>query len=606
MNAAGDGGQPMKLSELLWAVPGAVVPAGHPDPLIGGLQYDVSKTYFEQALACQFGSDHKAAYTDSKGRAWEGMPLWFLAGFVDDADQHSNNSFNDALAQAGYQVVITAADGYSVTIASADIIRNSDYIVANSLNGELIPDSDSNWPLRLVGPAVNSGTSISQIVRIELVKIPSNTLTIDVNGNGTVTKDPDQETYASGTQVTITAIPAAGYEFTGWSGDLVSTDNPATVVMNSNMSITANFEVTYALAIDITGNGTVTKDPDQETYASGTQVTITAIPAAGYEFTGWSGDLVSTDNPATVVMNSNMAISADFEVTYDSLGSMVEIVVECKGIAKSLLAKLGNAGEADARGSLNAKEGMMKAFINEIEAQTGKCIGSSDAAMLISLANQLVGQWQDGVISEPAAALPQTPPALNADTMDNTVGQPADISFADDESWRAAVTDVTVEGASIAGQYTVTAGNLNINSGVFTTAADYAVAVKADGYEDTAVIQTMNEELQLLIPPVLTADSKNNTVSRSVYNETGLKIDITFTDDAVWRAAITGVTANGTPIIDQYSVVAGVISIDAGLFTAEGDYGIIILASGYEDNAVIQTIESRKNKPIEGRNNSKN
>lgn len=283
---------------------------------VGGIDYDISKTYFEQALACQFGSNHKAAYTDSKGRLWEGMPLWFLAGFVDDADQHSNNAFNDALAAAGYQVVITAADGYSVTISSTDIIRNSDYIVANLLNGSNIPESDSSWPLRLVGPAVTKGTSISQIVRIELV--PSHTL-----------------------------------------------------------------------AIDIIGGGTVNKDPDQAAYIPGTQVTLTAVPAAGYEFTGWSGDLVSTDNPVTVVMDSSKAITASFIVTYDSLGKLVEDVITNEGNVKSLLAKLYNASKADEKGNLNAKEGMIKSFINEIEAQTGKTVNSSDAALFIALAGQL-------------------------------------------------------------------------------------------------------------------------------------------------------------------------------------------------------------------------
>jgi len=136
---------------------------------IGGMDYAVSKTYFEQALACQFGANHKATYTDAQERVWEGMPLWFLVGFVDDDDQHSDNAFNDQLAANGYQVVITAADNTSVTINSADIIRSSDYIIANSLNGETIPDTDSNWPLRLVGQAVTGGNSIKQIVRIELI-----------------------------------------------------------------------------------------------------------------------------------------------------------------------------------------------------------------------------------------------------------------------------------------------------------------------------------------------------------------------------------------------------------------------------------------------------
>ncbi len=140
---------------------------------IGGIEYDVSKTYFEQALACQFGANHKATYTDAQERVWEGMPLWFLVGFVDDDDQHSDNAFNDQLAENGYQVVITAADNTSVTINSADIIRSSDYIIANSLNGETIPETDSNWPLRLVGPAVTGGNSIKQIVKIELISSTS-------------------------------------------------------------------------------------------------------------------------------------------------------------------------------------------------------------------------------------------------------------------------------------------------------------------------------------------------------------------------------------------------------------------------------------------------
>jgi len=97
------------------------------------------------------------------------MPLWLLAGFVDDADQHSENAFNDTLALAGYQVVITAADGYSTTIDSTAITRNSNYIVANTRDGAHIPDSDDDWPLRLVGPAVNGGQSVAQIVSIDLL-----------------------------------------------------------------------------------------------------------------------------------------------------------------------------------------------------------------------------------------------------------------------------------------------------------------------------------------------------------------------------------------------------------------------------------------------------
>jgi parallel beta-helix repeat protein len=138
---------------------------------IGGITYNVSKTYFEQALACQFGANHSQTYNDTQGNVWTGMPLWFLAGFVDDADQHSDNAFNNTLADSGYSVVLTARDGAQVVIDSRNIIRNNNYIVANTLNGVLIPETSSSWPLRLVGPSATGATSLKAIASIDLVPL---------------------------------------------------------------------------------------------------------------------------------------------------------------------------------------------------------------------------------------------------------------------------------------------------------------------------------------------------------------------------------------------------------------------------------------------------
>ena len=111
--------------------------------------------------------------------------------------------------------------------------------------------------------------------------------------NGTITRTPNQSSYTSGTTVTLQATPNSGYVFTGWSGDLTGTTNPATIVMNSNKSVTANFApvpiTIYTLTVSAT-NGTVTKTPNQTSYASGTTVTLQATPNSGYIFTGWSGD----------------------------------------------------------------------------------------------------------------------------------------------------------------------------------------------------------------------------------------------------------------------------------------------------------------------------
>ncbi len=83
--------------------------------------------------------------------------------------------------------------------------------------------------------------------------------------NGTISKSPDQAIYNYNSTVTLTATPATGYHFTGWSGDLAGSDNPDTITMNADESVVANFEInTYTLNVTAT-NGSVNKTPDQAT-----------------------------------------------------------------------------------------------------------------------------------------------------------------------------------------------------------------------------------------------------------------------------------------------------------------------------------------------------
>jgi len=66
------------------------------------------------------------------------------------------------------------------------------------------------------------------------------TLTASAGDGGSVSGGG---TFASGTQVSLTATPTSGYSFSGWSTG--STSNPLTVTLNSNTSITANFEEVF-------------------------------------------------------------------------------------------------------------------------------------------------------------------------------------------------------------------------------------------------------------------------------------------------------------------------------------------------------------------------
>jgi len=152
--------------------------------------------------------------------------------------------------------------------------------------------------------------------------IPTYTLDVGVVGSGSVTVNPEADYYLEGASVQLTAVPAAGWNFAGWSGGAGGADNPTTVVMDANKVVTATFTeepvVTFALTVNVSGGGSVTKVPSATTYISGTPVQLTAVPAAGWQFDGWSGDLTGTTNPASITMNEDKTVVATFTAMADT------------------------------------------------------------------------------------------------------------------------------------------------------------------------------------------------------------------------------------------------------------------------------------------------
>ncbi len=157
------------------------------------------------------------------------------------------------------------------------------------------------------------------------------TYSLDVNtvGSGTVTRNPDKTAYNPGESVQLTANPGTGWTFSGWSGNISGTTNPATITMNGNITVTATFTeipVTYyTLTTSTTGNGGINLDPPGGSYSAGTNVTVSAVPNPGWTFSGWSGDLSGTTNPATITMDGNKAVTAAFTqntytITTDNVG----------------------------------------------------------------------------------------------------------------------------------------------------------------------------------------------------------------------------------------------------------------------------------------------
>ncbi|UCG58892.1 MAG: hypothetical protein JSU70_05135, partial [Phycisphaerales bacterium] len=145
--------------------------------------------------------------------------------------------------------------------------------------------------------------------------VPPPTYTLSTSAtDGSVSKTPDKTAYSEGETVTLLAAADSGYSFTGWSGDLSGSTNPATIVMDADKSVTANFAAdTYRLDTSAT-QGSITKSPDRTSYSYGETVSVQAVADAGYRFTGWSGDLSGSANPANIVMDADKSVTALFAV----------------------------------------------------------------------------------------------------------------------------------------------------------------------------------------------------------------------------------------------------------------------------------------------------
>jgi len=130
---------------------------------------------------------------------------------------------------------------------------------------------------------------------------------------GSVTLDPPGGSYAAGTSVTVTAVPASGFGFVGWSGDLTGAANPDILVVDSDKTIGASFSSQqYAVSVAPSSGGSVTLNPPGGSYAAGTLVGVTAVPDPGNVFTGWNGDLSGADNPETLLVDVDKSVSAGF------------------------------------------------------------------------------------------------------------------------------------------------------------------------------------------------------------------------------------------------------------------------------------------------------
>jgi hypothetical protein len=134
--------------------------------------------------------------------------------------------------------------------------------------------------------------------------------------------DDCDEEYAAGTEVVLTATPAAGSELVGWSLASCPGTGPCTVSISEAMSVTAEFGIQrHALTVMVSGAGQVASSPagiacgGEETcsgsFAHGATVELTATADAGNVFAGWGGACIGTGR-CSVSVDDAALVTASF------------------------------------------------------------------------------------------------------------------------------------------------------------------------------------------------------------------------------------------------------------------------------------------------------
>jgi hypothetical protein len=193
---------------------------------------------------------------------------WVLK-LASNGDIEWQRTYGGSSADAARSVEKTSDGGYIVGATTSSFgAGDSDYFIL-----KLFSDGDIDSSCELIGSssASTSSTSVSpenssatpavtdaavsttgctpqdtDATVMDICEAGKYSLTIFATGEGTTDPSPGSYVRDPGTQVTIKAIADSGYEFSEWSGDASGKTNPITITMDSNKSVTANFEVAKA------------------------------------------------------------------------------------------------------------------------------------------------------------------------------------------------------------------------------------------------------------------------------------------------------------------------------------------------------------------------
>jgi hypothetical protein len=129
--------------------------------------------------------------------------------------------------------------------------------------------------------------------------------------------------FQAGKTATVTATPAAGCEFTGWTEDgrVVSKSSTYSFLVAGNRTLVANFGTTLVAirtSSEPTAGGTTSGGGS---FTPGSSVTVVGTPSSGYRFASWkeNGGVVSSRASYTFIASANRDLVAEFQIAVPTI-----------------------------------------------------------------------------------------------------------------------------------------------------------------------------------------------------------------------------------------------------------------------------------------------
>ncbi|NOQ24983.1 MAG: T9SS type A sorting domain-containing protein [Bacteroidales bacterium] len=162
------------------------------------------------------------------------------------------DAFTMLYSEVPQNLTISHAAQLAAGVTTFSVTANTGSLIAITANGEILGTAIGTGASKSITIPSQVGGNI--IVTVTQQNYYRYSVTVPVTGGSTTefaltssigtgagSISPASGSYIENTSVNVTAIPASGYEFDFWSGDISGTSNPTSVVMTEDKNVVANF-----------------------------------------------------------------------------------------------------------------------------------------------------------------------------------------------------------------------------------------------------------------------------------------------------------------------------------------------------------------------------